>query len=121
MRALILYWHPLGSPARSAVRKHLAALGAVVGTGNAAFVNCVGGAGRSLAKLEVDCVLLHTTFLGMRWTAPFARWRERSSWIGRVGVPVLAFPQDEYDHVENGDEAVVIRDGGDGGRLGRGL
>jgi hypothetical protein len=104
MRALILYWHPLGSPARSSVSAHLAALGRVVGDENAAFVNTVGGAHRSLAKLDVDCVILHTTFLGMRWTTPFAPWRERSSWIGRLGVPVLAFPQDDYDHAHVLDE-----------------
>ena len=98
MRSLILYWQPLGSPARSAVKAHLAGLVRAAGARSTAVVNTVGGAHPALARLDVDCVLLHTTFLGQRWLEPFPRWRERSAWIGRLGVPVLAFPQDDYDH-----------------------
>lgn len=104
MRCLILYWHPLGSPSRMAVRGHLETLAAAVGRGGAARFNAVGGAPRILRRLEPDCVVLHTTFLGLRWTSHFDRWRDLSAWIGQLGVPVLAFPQDDYDHAHLLDE-----------------
>ncbi|MBA3841444.1 MAG: hypothetical protein H0X39_02295 [Actinobacteria bacterium] len=104
MRALILHWQPLGNPRRLAVGGHLAAILAAVGAESAAVFNAVGGAPAALARLNVDCVLLHTTFLGTRWIEPFQYWRARSAWIGRLGVPVLAFPQDDYDHATVLDE-----------------
>jgi hypothetical protein len=104
MRSLILYWHPLGSPARLTVRGHLTGLARAVGGESSVMVNAVGGAHPVLARLNVDCVLLHTTFLGIRWITPFERWRARSAWIGKLGVPVLAFPQDDYDHSDVLDE-----------------
>ena len=61
--------------------------------------NAHGGAPRFLRRFEPSAVVLHTTFLAARWTRSFERWRDRSAWIGALGVPVIALPQDEYDHV----------------------
>jgi hypothetical protein len=62
--------------------------------------NAHGGAPSLLRRLEPTAIVLHTTFLATRWIEPFPAWRERSRWIGEVGCPVLALPQDDYDHAE---------------------
>lgn len=68
------------------------------------MVNAVGGAPAWLRHVRPNAVLLHSTFLGIRWLTSFDAWRERSSWLSRLECPKLAFPQDEYDHCDLLDE-----------------
>ena len=43
-------------------------------------------------------MILHTTFLGLRWIEGFDRRRRRSEWIAELQCPKIALPQDDYDH-----------------------
>jgi hypothetical protein len=54
--------------------------------------------------MEPAAIVLHTTFLGIRWLTSFESWRERSAWLGRVGCPLIALPQDDFDHAAILDE-----------------
>lgn len=53
---------------------------------------------------QFDAVILHTTFLCMRWTTTFYAWKWKLRWVADLGCPKLAMPQDEYDHSEVLDE-----------------
>jgi len=65
--------------------------------------NAVHGVPSWLRHLRFDAVLLHTTYLCMRWNIWFDRWRRHSDWIAELDCPKLAFPQDEYWHAETLD------------------
>lgn len=66
--------------------------------------NAAYGAPRWLSRVRPDAVVLHTTFLALRWLDGFERRRERSAWISDLTCPKLALPQDDYDHAEILDE-----------------
>ena len=51
-----------------------------------------------------DGVLLHNTFLGLRWNRNFERYRRRWAWIRTLDCPKVAVPQDEYNHARVLDE-----------------
>jgi hypothetical protein len=104
LRILLLFWHPgLGAP-REAVRASIDALSQAIPEGDVVVFNAVGGAPAWLRGVRPNVVLLHSTFLGIRWLTSFDAWRERSSWLSRLECPKLAFPQDEYDHCDVLDE-----------------
>lgn len=97
VRVLLLYWRPAGEHRRAASADHLHAVRAGASRAQVCLFNAVGGAPHWLARFRPDAIVLHTSFLATRWLTPFERWRERSGWIGGLDVPVLAFPQDDYD------------------------
>lgn len=66
--------------------------------------NAAYGAPRWLGRVGLDGVILHTTFLALRWLDGFERRRERSAWIAELSCPKVALPQDDYDHAEVLDE-----------------
>ncbi len=48
---------------------------------------------------QFDVLILHTTFLCMRWTGDyFLKWKKRFAWIAEIKCLKIAIPQDEYDH-----------------------
>lgn len=51
-----------------------------------------------------DAVILHTTFLCMRWSHTFYQWKWKLRWVADLECLKLAMPQDEYDHSEILDE-----------------
>ena len=99
---LLLYWSPPGSLRRLAVHRHLRALQRL--PGRVVSYNAAYGAPRWLGTINPDAVVLHTTFFALRWLDGFQRRRERSAWIGDLGCPKVALPQDDYDHAEILDE-----------------
>ena len=101
-RLLLLYWSPPGSVRRLAVDRHLRALRRL--PGRVVAYNAAYGAPRWLRRVDADAVVLHTTFLALRWLDGFERRRERSAWIADLTCPKLALPQDDYDHAEILDE-----------------
>lgn len=103
-RLLLLYWSPEGRRLRLGVERHLRALADLPGRNQVVAYNAGRGAPSWLARFKPDAVLLHTTFLGLRWLAGFERRRARSAWIAELRCPKLAFPQDDYDHAEVLDE-----------------
>ena len=103
-RLLLLYWSPGGRRLRLGVDRHLRALTRLPGRNHIVVYNAGRGAPSWLARFKPDGLLLHTTFLALRWLAGFERRRARSAWIGELRVPKLAFPQDDYDHAAVLDE-----------------
>src|SRR5918995_976455 len=103
-RLLLLYWSPEGRRLRLGVDRHLRALTRLPGRNHVVAYNAGRGAPSWLARFKPDAVLLHTTFLALRWLAGFKRRRARSAWIAELRCPKLAFPQDDYDHAEVLDE-----------------
>lgn len=103
-RLLLLYWSPEGRRLRLGVERHLRALRHLPGQNRVVAYNAGLGAPRWLARFRPDGVLLHTTFLALRWLSSFERRRARSAWIAELACPKLAFPQDDYDHAEVLDE-----------------
>ena len=102
MTILVLYWYPPALELRPAVERHLDTL---EGYGDRlVYHNAAHGSPPGLAKIRPDAVVLHTTFLCLRWFEDFPRHRRRFSWLRGLDCPKLAVPQDEYDHSEVLDE-----------------
>jgi hypothetical protein len=106
-RLLLLYWSPKGRRLRLGVERHLRALTQLPGRNYVVAYNAAYGAPAWLARFKPDGVLLHTTFLALRWLNGFERRRARSAWIAELRSAKLAFPQDDYDHAEILDEWLV--------------
>jgi hypothetical protein len=102
-RTLVVYWNPYGNRVRHTTAAHLRAVCAAP-SGAVFAVNAHRGLPAALRRLEPTAVILHTTFLGLRWLQSFARRREQAAWIGSLGCPVLALPQDDFDHAAVLDE-----------------
>ena len=97
-RLLLLYWSPGGAHVRAAIGRHLRALMALPGRNRVLAYNATRGAPPWLRRFRPDAVLLHTTFLGLRWIDGFESRRQRSAWLAEMHVPKVALPQDDYDH-----------------------
>lgn len=101
---LVLYWHPGPEPLRAAIAHHLRALDSASLPHRVVYFNTVNGAPAWLRRAPFDAIVLHTTFLCMRWSHLFPRWKWPLRWLSEVDIPKLAMPQDEYDHSEILDE-----------------
>jgi hypothetical protein len=97
-RILVVYWNPYGRRMRISTAAHLDAVCRVGGSGEVLALNAHGGVPPIAATVQPTAVILHTTFLGIRWLASFDRWRARTGWIAELGCPVIALPQDDFDH-----------------------
>lgn len=101
VRVLTLYWHH-GGGMRYAVERHLRALAR--GPHETVFLNGFWEVPRGVRALRFDAVVLHTLFLGLRWSEDFEAERRRFAWIRDAAPVKIAIPQDEYDHAEVLDE-----------------
>jgi hypothetical protein len=81
---------------RLAVEQHLHALDAT--PDEVEYVNAYEPQPRWLRWQEYDAIILHTTFLGLRWTGRFDHYRRAFAWIARRDCPKVALPQDEYSY-----------------------
>ena len=106
-RVLVLYWAHDPSALRVAIAHHLRALDYVPGGVHAIYVNTHDDPPRWLRRLKPDAVILHTTFLCMRWSHLFPTWKWGYRWIAELDCQKIAMPQDEYDHSEVLDEWLV--------------
>jgi hypothetical protein len=104
-RILILYWHhdPL-EEMRAAIRHHLRALENSRIKHDLLYYNAVDGVPAWIRHCRVDAVILHTTFLCLRWSHLFYDWKWKLRWVGDLDCIKIALPQDEYDHSEILDE-----------------
>lgn len=103
-RILVLYRHPPGYDMRPAIESHLHALDLEPRDDELHYHNAYEESPPAwLRRLEFDAVVLHTTFLTMRWDA-LSRFKWRYRWVANLTCPKLAIPQDEYDHSEILDE-----------------
>jgi hypothetical protein len=100
LRVLALHWAVPGEPARLAVSQHLRALESSPAGHEIVYCNAYHGPPRWLAGIRPDAVLLHTTFLALRWHAAFPVLRGAARWVGALDAIKVALPQDEYDRCD---------------------
>jgi hypothetical protein len=118
---LVLYWHPDGIGMRTAVEQHLRAVESAASGPRVVYVNTFEGAPRLLRRVRPGAIVLHNTFLCMRWSHLFASWKWGLRWLAVADCPKIAMPQDEYDHAyvlddwldELGPELIVTNFGED--------
>src|SRR5215211_3789604 len=101
-RLLLAHFTPRPRAVRLTTEQHLDAL---VRVRNAEVLsyNAVHGLPSWLRRLDFDAVVLHTTFLSLRWSPWFDRWRRLSEWLADLDSVKIAFPQDEYWHADTLD------------------
>src|SRR5436309_1492506 len=102
-RVLLAHVTPRPRAVRLTTQQHLRALADLPGADILAY-NAVNGLPSWLRGLRFDAVVLHTTYLCMRWSPWFRHWKPRGDWLGDSDCLKIAFPQDEYDHAEVLDE-----------------
>lgn len=102
-RVLLLHVTARPRAVRSTTRQHLEALERLPGAEVLAY-NAVHGPPPWLRHLRFDAVVLHTTYLCLRWSVWFEHWKRRSEWLADLDCLKVAFPQDEYDHAAVLDE-----------------
>lgn len=104
-RFLVLYWHPESlAKMRPAIYAHLHVMDSSEASHDILYCNAFVGPSAGLRHASFDAVILHTTFLCMRWSHLFYAWKWNLRWIGGLDCPKIAMPQDEYDHSEILDE-----------------
>ena len=101
-RVLVVYWWPDHVELRVAVEQHLRALDR--GPDRVVYLNAFRRPPRWHRFETYDAVVLHTTFLALRWSHDLGRYRRAWSWLATLDCPKIALPQDEYDHAAILDE-----------------
>jgi hypothetical protein len=99
---LVLYWYPINLRMRAAVEAHIHALD--VGDHPVVYHNAFLAPAPWLRRTRFAGVVLHNTFLGVRWNVDFDAYREAFAWLSEIETTKVAIPQDEYDHSEILDE-----------------
>lgn len=102
---LVLYWHPEPLPRmRPAIYAHLHVMDSSEVSHDLSYWNAFYPPPNWLRRTQFDAVILHTTFLCMRWAPAFYVWKWQLRWVASLDCLKLAMPQDEYDHSEVLDE-----------------
>jgi hypothetical protein len=99
-RILVLYRHSLPGEMLSSVRHHLQSLKYSEVKHELFYFNCLIGAPAWLKYFHFDAIVLHTTFLSIRWSNVFQYWKWQLQWIKDAKCVKIAIPQDEYDYSE---------------------
>ena len=102
-RLLVVHHTPRPGAVRLTTAQHLDAVTNVPGAEVLSY-NAAHGVPRWLGRLRFDAVVLHTTYLCLRWHRWFEAHRERSAWLGKLDALKIALPQDEYHHAHTLDE-----------------
>ncbi|MEX5219329.1 MAG: hypothetical protein NW701_15990 [Nitrospira sp.] len=103
-RILVLYWHPGPGSLRIAISRHLHVLDWSPAAHRVLYFNAVNGVPNWVRHFRWDVVVFHTTFLCLRWSHLFHKWKWHIRWLNEVNCLKVAFPQDEYDHAHILDE-----------------
>ncbi len=103
-RILVLYWHHGPGELRLAIKRHLHVLDHSRLSHDVVYFNALNGVPSWLRCLQFDVVVLHTTFLCLRWSHVFHTWKWEMRWLNDFKGLKVAIPQDEYDHSEMLDE-----------------
>ena len=101
---LVLYWHPNPSQLRAAIRQHLRTLEASRQRHTVVYANAFHPLPPWIRAARFDAIVLHTTFLCLRWSHLFPAWKWSLRWIAGSPAHKIAMPQDEYDHSDVLDE-----------------
>jgi hypothetical protein len=102
-RVLVLHYTPRPGAVRLTTAQHLAAVTSVPDAEVLSY-NAAHRVPRWLESLRFDAVVLHTTYLGLRWHRWFEQYRERSEWLAGMDALKVALPQDEYHHAHTLDD-----------------
>jgi hypothetical protein len=102
-RLLVVHYTPRPRAVRLTTAQHLAAVTDVPGA-EVLLYNAAHGVPRWLRRLRFDAIVLHTTYLCLRWHRWFEAHRERSAWLANLDVLKIALPQDEYHHAHTLDD-----------------
>ncbi|MGH9960192.1 MAG: hypothetical protein ACREBC_24225, partial [Pyrinomonadaceae bacterium] len=94
---LVLYYTRGIYPLRNTIKTHLYCWKRS-SKHNVVYVNVAFGfPERLIRKLDIDTVIFHTIFLGMRWTpSVFRRRIEECSYLRTLNCVKIAMPQDEF-------------------------
>jgi hypothetical protein len=101
-RLLVVHHTPRPRAVRLTTAQHLAAVTSVPGAEVLSY-NAAHSLPRWLRRLRFDAVVLHTTYLCLRWHRWFERHRERSEWLAGLDALKIGLPQDEYHHAHTLD------------------
>jgi hypothetical protein len=101
-RLLVVHHTPRPRAVRLTTAQHLAAVTSVPGAEVLSY-NAAHSLPRWLRRLRFDAVVLHTTYLCLRWHRWFERHRGRSAWLADLAALKIALPQDEYHHAHTLD------------------
>jgi hypothetical protein len=102
LQILVVYRQDPGAGIRLGVERHLRALERE--EVNVAYVNAAVRPSPDVKRGCYDGIVLHTTFLGLRWSDDFPRIRRQWQWLSGQACPIVALPQDEYAYSEVLDE-----------------
>jgi hypothetical protein len=103
-RILVIYYYPVPlDNMRLAIKQHLLACESGGTKTTIQYHNVYENTGRP-HNLNYDAVILHTTFLCLRWSPLFYQLKWELRWIKELSCIKVALPQDEYDHSEILDE-----------------
>jgi hypothetical protein len=102
-RVLVLHYTPRPGAVRLTTAQHLAAVTRIPEAEVLSY-NAAHGVPRWLDRLTFDAVILHTTYLGLRWHRWFKEYRARSEWLAGMDALKVALPQDEYHHAHTLDD-----------------
>jgi hypothetical protein len=102
-RVLVLHYTPRPGAVRLTTAQHLAAVTSIPDAEVLSY-NAAHGVPRWLDRLRFDAVVLHTTYLGLRWHRWFKEYRARSEWLAGMDALKVALPQDEYHDAHTLDD-----------------
>jgi len=102
-RLLVVHHTPRPAAVRLTTAQHLDAVVNVPGAEVLSY-NAAHGIPRWLRRLRFDAVVLHTTYLCLRWHRWFEQHREGSAWLADLDALKIALPQDEYHHAHTLDD-----------------
>ena len=102
-RVLVLHYTPRPGAVRLTTAQHLEAVTSIPEAEVLSY-NAVHGVPRWLDRVRFDAVVLHTTYLGLRWHRWFEENRALSEWLAGMDALKVALPQDEYHHAHTLDD-----------------
>jgi hypothetical protein len=97
MNILIIYHSSRGAqPNINSIKEHLYSF-KNYSRNNCYYWNCLWPIPKAIMDIRLDCIILHTTFLCLRYAKKIDELMELTASINDYDVPVVAIPQDEYD------------------------
>jgi hypothetical protein len=102
-KILVLYWYSIPlQKMRLAIQQHLTTMESSDREYSITYRNVFNNTRPERGKFDI--IILHNTFLCMRWSHLFYRIKWNLNWIKDYDCIKIAIPQDEYDHSEVLDE-----------------
>jgi hypothetical protein len=103
-KILVLYWYNVPfERMRLAIKQHIKVMESSKKQYTITYHNVFNNTS-PIKTSEFSAVILHNTFLCMRWSYLFYQLKWELNWIKDIQCTKIAIPQDEYDHSEVLDE-----------------